>query len=434
MVDRLRSIVFFKNIPSKECRGFHFYFRTIVSCQRNSITLIPQNKRHTMKIHAYLIAGLFLLSLSCSKDDDKNNNNNSGGGNNQPQDIVAEFSGDPMNVLVGDTVTFTDLSSLPSMLRYWTFEGGNPPISSDSIVEVVYSQPGNFSVTLEVATATSIDSIAKSNYISVTSPALFDYPRFNDFDVSYDVTYGLDPAQHRLNLFVPKNDTRSNRPVILLFGGGAFNGSNLVQMEDLAEQVASYGAVVALCRYRSGPTGTQVQTSQRLVEGNQDTKAAIRYFKANADIYGIDTNLIFNGGYATGGFIALFASYVDMNELDANSQAFVNSLGGLNGTQGNPGYGSEAAGVISLAGGMFQSLDNIDATDIPVFAAHGDMDMDVPIDSAGNEFGGRAVVQKALSVGLDAELVVLQGGDHSTPTDNPELYVQDLIDWLLTRI
>jgi len=67
------------------------------------------------------------------------------------------------------TVQFTDQSS-PSVTAWaWTFEGGNPATSQDQNPVVVYSQPGNFTVTLTVSNPIGNGTQEIQDYIQVLS-------------------------------------------------------------------------------------------------------------------------------------------------------------------------------------------------------------------------------------------------------------------------
>ena len=54
-------------------------------------------------------------------------------------------------ICAGETVVFTDISSGPVSQREWSFPGGTPASSADSIATVTYAAPGTHAVTLTVA-------------------------------------------------------------------------------------------------------------------------------------------------------------------------------------------------------------------------------------------------------------------------------------------
>ena len=60
---------------------------------------------------------------------------------------------------VGSTLTFIDNSILNPTNREWIFENGTPPTSTDSIVSVTYSKPGEHNVLLKVSNFYGSDSV-----------------------------------------------------------------------------------------------------------------------------------------------------------------------------------------------------------------------------------------------------------------------------------
>lgn len=92
-------------------------------------------------------------------------------GINNPQACapVADFSpGDQQFICAGSSITFTDASYNGQASSYsWTFQGGTPATSTDSVEVVQYNTPGTYSVTLTVANAQGNDGFSRTNYITV---------------------------------------------------------------------------------------------------------------------------------------------------------------------------------------------------------------------------------------------------------------------------
>ncbi|MFY0605102.1 MAG: PKD domain-containing protein [Cyclobacteriaceae bacterium] len=79
---------------------------------------------------------------------------------------VAAFSGDPLTLDAGGTVTFTDASTDATSWA-WTFEGGEPATSTEQNPTVTYATAGTYDVTL-VATGPGGESTeAKTDYVTV---------------------------------------------------------------------------------------------------------------------------------------------------------------------------------------------------------------------------------------------------------------------------
>ena len=74
----------------------------------------------------------------------------------------------------GGSIKFIDLSyNGVSDSRQWTFEGGTPATSTDSVVNVTYNTPGTYSVTLTVSNSLGTDTKTLTNYIQILNSAAF---------------------------------------------------------------------------------------------------------------------------------------------------------------------------------------------------------------------------------------------------------------------
>ncbi|NLA25674.1 MAG: PKD domain-containing protein, partial [Bacteroidales bacterium] len=102
---------------------------------------------------------------------------------------VANFSGTPTRVAIGETVQFTDLTSgsIPNSWA-WTFEGGTPPNSGIANPNITYNELGFYDVNLTVSNDNGSNSISKTNYIEVFDPNnvsafSLDFEACSDFQV-----------------------------------------------------------------------------------------------------------------------------------------------------------------------------------------------------------------------------------------------------------
>ncbi len=85
----------------------------------------------------------------------------------QGQAPVANFVGVPTTVVVGNTVSFTDLSSNNPTSWSWSFSGGTPSTSSAQNPTITYNTVGTYSVTLTATNSQGSNPITKTNYITV---------------------------------------------------------------------------------------------------------------------------------------------------------------------------------------------------------------------------------------------------------------------------
>ncbi|TAD85249.1 MAG: PKD domain-containing protein [Bacteroidetes bacterium] len=84
---------------------------------------------------------------------------------------ISDFRGNPLSVVRGNTVTFTDQSSYAPTSWQWSFPGGTPSsFNGQSPPAITYSTVGQYNVTLTVSNAFGGNTSTKTNYITVTDP------------------------------------------------------------------------------------------------------------------------------------------------------------------------------------------------------------------------------------------------------------------------
>lgn len=82
---------------------------------------------------------------------------------------VADFIANSTSVLVGQPVSFTDLSTNAPYQWAWTFTGGSPGSSMfPNPTNIIYSLPGCYEVSLVATNGFGSDSEVRSCYIDVT--------------------------------------------------------------------------------------------------------------------------------------------------------------------------------------------------------------------------------------------------------------------------
>ncbi|WP_343604200.1 PKD domain-containing protein [Fluviicola sp.] len=228
-----------------------------------------------------------------------------------------------------------------------------------------------------------------------------------------------------LDVYQPVGDVITKRPlVILAHSGGFLNGAKDVSdMVALCDSLGRLGYVTATIEYRKGFNPLDNESAERAVyRGIQDGKAAVRYFKQNASLYGIDTNYIYFGGMSAGGYVALHVAYMDLeSERPASTYGggTVNDLGCLNCAGNNYAHSSKVRAILDYWGAV-QDTTIIVAGDIPLMIMHGENDPTVPFDyghpfglaTLPQTYGGWPVSIRAASVGLDYEFYTSEGNLH----------------------
>lgn len=274
--------------------------------------------------------------------------------------------------------------------------------------------------------------------------------RFHDFvfpgsTLTADIPYGsnlkYDGSTQTLllDIYEPKGDTMSKRPLIIMAHGGAFLGGTKTGTDivPLCKDFAKLGYVVASIEYRLGMTNfpfmDSAQAAAAVLRGVHDARAAIRFFRKNADKYKIDVNNIFFDGSSAGAFMALHVAY--MNEqsefpdfIDTTKNIGVH--GGLEGVSGNPGYPSNVKAIINMCGAIADT-SWIKNGDIPVLSFHGTNDNIVPFGTKKMALvivpllvvhGSESVTAQANRVGVTNCFNIYYGQGHVPYSTNAALY------------
>jgi predicted esterase len=154
-----------------------------------------------------------------------------------------------------------------------------------------------------------------------------------------------------------------------------------------------HGFVVVSINYRllsGGCTGSNLtpECLNAAQAGINDAQAAVRWLRANAATYRIDTNRIAIEGFSAGAIIA----------------TGVGVLADQPGSSGNPGYSSKVGAWVSISGGL-PGGELVKAGDPPGYLFSGTADTTVPyqwsVDTAHalDQAGGFAVLYTEVGVG-----------------------------------
>lgn len=197
----------------------------------------------------------------------------------------------------------------------------------------------------------------------------------------------------KLDMYEPKGDTVTKRPAIVWVHGGSFKTGSRTSSEivDQAKVFAKKGFVNVSIDYRLSPQGCVPFGSQCIDAINQayhDAQAAVRWLRANATTYGIDTDRIAVAGTSAGGITAYNVAYGSEKP----------------GHSGNPGYSSKVRAAVSLSGA---AIDTDPAPgDPPTMDFHGNKDNTVPLTWA------ETTIKNAKADKLIAEITVWEGDGH----------------------
>ena len=193
-----------------------------------------------------------------------------------------------------------------------------------------------------------------------------------------------------MDIYRPKGDTVSKRPLLILAFGGAFVIGARISPDivHLCTEFAKLGYVTAAIDYRLTPdllaAGNDSLASMAVLKASHDMRAAVRFFykdAATTRLYGVDTTRIIVGGVSAGALAALHTAYLDkLSEIPAvlaADTATINSIGGIEGLSGNPGYSSKVGAVLNLCGAI-SDVHFIEPNDPVLVSMHGTNDNTVP--------------------------------------------------------
>ena len=150
--------------------------------------------------------------------------------------------------------------------------------------------------------ASSSDASADASAETVSSDA--DYA---------NVSYASNSDAQVMDIYIPDSATGSDAVIVVVHGGGFMFGD---QTMDIIQPVIAAGLengyVVASVDYRKS-------TESTFPGALADVKAAVRYLKANADTYGIDTEKIVIWGESAGAYLSLMTALTsDVTDLDGD--------------------------------------------------------------------------------------------------------------------
>lgn len=237
---------------------------------------------------------------------------------------------------------------------------------------------------------------------------------FTSADTTFDITYGAAKDYQgvnqdlKLDFFEPSGDVLEKRPLIIYIHGGGFTSGdkNILHILAICDNMAKRGYAVASLNYRLDPNFDiyNSNTDRRaMIDAMHDAKAAVRFFRKNANQYKIDTSFIVIGGESAGGATSMLVSYVDeQSELASYPMANPNNI---EGNSGNPGYSSDVDFTMCLCA-LLLDTNAINTGDDPLLWVHGTDDSFVPYSLA------KIITTRAENVGLAYTSYTFNGGIH----------------------
>ncbi|MEQ9378152.1 MAG: alpha/beta hydrolase [Imperialibacter sp.] len=133
-----------------------------------------------------------------------------------------------------------------------------------------------------------------------------------------------------LDAFYPKKPSKKPRPAVLIIHGGGWRTGNRSQHIPLAQRLAELGYVTFTPEYR-------LSTEALYPAAVHDLKAAVRWIRANADQFRVDTTRIASLGFSAGG---------QLSALLGNT----NGKPEFEGSGGNANHSSAVQAIVDIDG------------------------------------------------------------------------------------
>ncbi len=239
-------------------------------------------------------------------------------------------------------------------------------------------------------------------------------------------------------------------PLVMLMHGGAFlvgdKSDSLIT--SLCHHFASMGYVAVSINYRIGFKPTKGEIASTGYAALQDAHAAMRYLVTYAEVYGIDTSLLFVGGASAGSITALNLAF--MRDKDRPNTVLRNA--GEWGDIASSGNSSRATFHIKAVANMWGAITNLNMlknsrTDIVSF--HGDADQVVPYSDGfpfsdistrlgkrmfDKMYGSEPIDKRARELGYHSVLYPFLGQGHSLHRSNDGSWNQKNYEFIRDKI
>ncbi len=245
---------------------------------------------------------------------------------------------------------------------------------------------------------------------------------------------------HMMDIRLPDNKSTGHKVVVLIYGSAWFsNNSKKDAFRELGQPLLDAGFAVVSINHRAS-------MEAKFPAQVNDVKAAIRYLRANAKSYNLDTSFIGITGYSSGGHLSSFIGAtngvgtfsvgkdtVDIEGSIGSCQKYSSSVNAVVDWFGpidmsrmkdcattNDGRSPEAV-LLGCAPGdnpdlvaLLNPMTYIDKNDPMFLVIHGDSDPVVPYCQS--VFFSEALKDK----GRLADFISVKGGNHGPVTINPQ--------------
>lgn len=237
-----------------------------------------------------------------------------------------------------------------------------------------------------------------------------------------------------MDIYMPKEDTISQRPLMMFIHGGAFFiGDKATEpYQKWCTHFASLGYVCVSINYRMGFRVNSKAIERTAYQATQDAHAAMRYLMSKKDIYRIDPDYLFVGGASAGSITALNLAFMrnENRPQSSYSSMFMEDLGNIE-SSGNKIYNKFKIKAVANMWGSIYDLEILKNSRASIISFHGDKDVILPyrfgypFRSLGEfnkvffdeMYGSSFIHERARELGIRSELHTFSGQGHTLHLD-----------------
>lgn len=157
-----------------------------------------------------------------------------------------------------------------------------------------------------------------------------------------DINYAGDNMEaHRLDIYLPKTQQDRYKVIVLIYGSAWFaNNAKAMAYASIGKPLTDAGfAVVSINHRSSGDAKYPAQIN--------DVKGALRFIRANADKYKLDTSFVGITGYSSGGHLSSMAGVTNGMKSRTIGEMTIDIEGNVG---GNEKWSSEVNAVVDWFG------------------------------------------------------------------------------------
>lgn len=172
-------------------------------------------------------------------------------------------------------------------------------IANALAIEKKFGEPRDTTYTLEAAYAKEVKR--RPNIKAVKSS------NSDKIECYEGITYKEPTVYRKLKLNIYRPADKQNHPALLMVHGGGWSSGDLKMQIPMAQKIAEKGYVTIPVEYRLSPEA-------KYPAAVYDLKTAVRWIRANADRYHIDTTCIVISGCSAGGQLAALVGATNCQE------------------------------------------------------------------------------------------------------------------------